>query len=80
MIFEIGSKVTFDNYKIEIFESEMNFDSNDAIRIYQQLVLTFINQVGIVKEYNENLTTVSFNEEWDLPIPTKFLVLFPDLN
>lgn len=73
---KIGDKVTFDNDKIEIFRQET--DSNDkAIKQYQHLVLGGVDQVGIVKELNGNLTTVSYPDGWELPVPTKYLIVLP---
>jgi hypothetical protein len=73
---KIGDKVTFDNDKIEIFKAETSSEDK-AIKQYQQLVLAGIDQVGVVKELGGNLTTVSYPDGWDLPIPTKYLILLP---
>jgi len=73
---KVEDKVTFDNDKIEIFKAETS--SNDkAIKQYQQLVLGGIDQVGVVKEFLGNLTTVSYPDGWDLPVPTKYLIVLP---
>lgn len=72
----IGDKVTFDNDKIEIFKIETSGEDK-AIKQYQQLVLGGIDQVGIVKELGGNLTTVSYSDGWDLPVPTKYLIVLP---
>ena len=73
---QVGDKVTFDNDKIEIFKAETS--SNDkAVRQYQQLVLGGIDQAGVVKELGGNLTTVSYPDGWDLPVPTKYLIVLP---
>lgn len=73
---KIGDKVTFDNDKIAIFKQETS--SNDkAIKQYQQLVLGGVDQVGIVKELNGNLTTVAYPDGWELPVPTKYLIVLP---
>ena len=73
---KVGDKVTFDNDKIEIFIGETT--SNDkAARQYQQLVLGGIDQVGVVKELGDNLTTVSYSDGWILPVPTKYLIVLP---
>lgn len=74
---KIGDKVTFDNDKIEIFKAETQSEDK-AVRQYQQLVLGGVNQVGIVKELGGNLTTVTYPDGWDLPVPTKYLVLLPE--
>ncbi len=72
----IGEKVTFDNDKIELFKSETNSKSLEITK-YQELVLSGIDQIGTVKEFGENITTVSFDDGWELPIPTKYLLLLP---
>lgn len=73
---KIGDKVTFDNDKIEIFKAETSSEEK-AIQQYQQLVLGGIDQVGVVKEFLGNLTTVSYPDGWDLPVPTKYLIVLP---
>jgi len=72
----VGDKVIFDNDKIELFKAETS--SNDkAVRQYQQIVLGGIGQVGVVKELGGNLTTVSYPDGWELPVPTKYLIVLP---
>ncbi len=73
---KVGDKVTFDNDKIEIFKSETS-SKDKAIQQYQQLVLGGIGQIGVVKELGGNLTTVSYPDGWDLPVPTRYLILMP---
>jgi hypothetical protein len=73
---KVGDKVTFDNDKIEIFKAETS-SKDKAVQQYQQLVLGGVDQVGVVKELAGNLTTVSYPDGWDLPVPTKYLVLLP---
>ena len=73
---KIGDKVTFDNDKIEIFKAETS-SNEKAVKQYQQLVLAGIDQVGVVKEFLGNLTTVSYSDGWDLPVPTKYLIVLP---
>ena len=73
---KVGDKVTFDNDQIEIFKAETS-STDKAVRQYQQLVLGGIDQVGIVKEFGGNLTTVSYPDGWDLPVPTKYLIVLP---
>src|SRR5206468_10343389 len=76
-VLKIGDKVTFDNDKIEIFKKETS--SNDkAVKQYQQLVLAGIDQVGVVKELGGNLTTVSYPDGWELPVPTKYLIVLSE--
>lgn len=73
---KIGDKVTFDNDKIESFIAE-TCSNEKSVRQYQQLVLGGIDQVGVVKEPGVNLTTVSYPDGWDLPVPTKYLIVLP---
>lgn len=73
---KIGDKVIFDGDKIEIFRAETS-GPDKAIQDYQKLVLGGIDQVGVVKEYGQSLTTVSYPDGWDLPVPTKYLVKLP---
>jgi len=79
MKIENGDKVLFDTEKLDVFKSETTGDT-EGIKQYQKLVLAGINQVGVVKEYGVNLTTVSFPDGWDLPIPTKYLIVLPKFN
>ena len=72
----VGDKVIFDNDKIEIFKLETSSEEK-AVKQYQQLVLGGIDQVGVVKELGGNLTTVSYPDGWDLPVPTKYLIILP---
>lgn len=71
---QVGDKVTFDNHKIDHFKAETS-SSDKAVMQYQKLVLTGINLTGVVKELDDTLTTVSFSDGWELPIPTKYLIL-----
>ncbi|WP_165813738.1 hypothetical protein [Terrimonas sp.] len=73
---KVGDKVTFDNDKIEIFKAETS-SPEKAVRQYQQLILGGIDQVGTVKEFNGNLTIVSYPDGWELPVPTKYLIVLP---
>jgi len=72
-----GDKVTFDADGIELFKSETS-SPDKAVQQYRQLILAGVDQIGIVKELNGNLTTVSYPDGWELPVPTKYLVLLPD--
>jgi 3-isopropylmalate dehydratase small subunit len=76
---KIGAKVTFDNDKIEIFKTETNRE-NKEIQQYRQLVLAGIDQVGTVKEHGVAMTTVSYEDGWDLPIPTKYLIVLSEVQ
>lgn len=76
---KVGDKVTFDNDKIEVFKAETNLD-NKEIQQYRKLVLSGIDQVGIVKEQGVTMTTVSYPDGWDLPIPTKYLIVLPEVQ
>lgn len=73
---KIGDKVIFDNDQIELFKAETNSEDK-AVQQYRQLVLAGIDQVGIVQSFNGNLTNVCYPDGWDIPIPTKYLVLLP---
>lgn len=73
---KIGDKVTFDNDKIEIFKAETTSDDKE-VKQYRELVLAGIDQVGVVKDFIGNLTTVSYPDGWDLPVPTKYLIVLP---
>lgn len=73
---KVGDKVIFDNDQIEVFKAETN-SKDKAVRQYQQLVLGGVNQVGVVKELGGNLTTVSYPDGWELPVPTKYLIVLP---
>ncbi len=72
-----GDKVIFDTDKIEVFKAETG-GPDEAIRQYRQLVLGGVDQIGIVKEFGNNLTTVSYPDGWDLPVPTKYLIVLPE--
>ncbi|WP_132051861.1 hypothetical protein [Pseudocnuella soli] len=72
----VGDKVTFDNDKIELFKAETS-STEKAVQQYQKLVLGGVNQVGIVKDLGGNLTTMSYADGWDLPVPTKYLIVLP---
>ena len=75
---KVGDKVTFDSDKIELFKAETNLD-NKEIQQYRKLVLAGIDQIGIVKEPSVTMTTVSYPDGWDLPIPTKYLIVLPEV-
>jgi len=76
-VIKTGDKVIFDNDKIEVFKAETSAPDK-AIRQYQQLVLGGVDQIGVVKEFGPNLTTVSYPDGWDLPVPTKYLIVLPE--
>lgn len=71
---KVGDRVTFDNDKIKIFKAETS-SPEKAVKQYQQLVLGGIDQVGVVKELGGNLTIVSYPDGWDVPVPTKYLII-----
>jgi hypothetical protein len=73
----VGDRVTFDSDKIEIFKAETK-SNYKSVRQYQQMILGGIDQVGIVKELGGNLTTVSYPDGWELPVPTKYLIVLPN--
>ena len=66
-----------DNDKIEVFKAETS-SLDKAITQYQQLILGGVDQIGVVKELGGNLTTVSYPDGWDLPVPTKYLIVLPE--
>jgi hypothetical protein len=72
----VGDKVVFDLEFIMKLIDETTTD-NESLLQYQKLILAGANQVGIVKELGDPLTTVSYPDGWDLPIPTKYLILAP---
>ena len=76
MLLKEGDKVTFDNDRIELFKTETTSENAD-VKEYQRLVLAGIDQVGTVKEYGHNITTVLFEDGWELPMPTKYLIHLP---
>lgn len=75
-VLKIGDRVTFDTDQIELFIAETSSEDK-AVKQYQQLVLGGVDQVGVVKELGGNLTTVSYPDGWDLPVPTKYLIVLP---
>ncbi len=68
-----GEKVIFDVTKIDAFKSETDLD-NKELQQYRKLVLAGIDQIGLVKSPGEPMTTVSYPDGWELPIPTKYLI------
>lgn len=76
---KVGDKVTFDNDQVESFLAET--ESNDkAVQDYRKLVLAGIDQVGVVKELGYDLTTVTYPDGWELPVPTKYLIVLPSIE
>lgn len=71
---KVGDKVIFDNDKIEVFKGETR-SPEKSVQQYQQLVLSGVNQIGIVKELGLGLTTISYQDGWELPVPTKYLII-----
>jgi hypothetical protein len=74
---KVGDKVTFDNDQIEIFTAETS-SPDKAVKQYRQLILGGVDQIGVVKELGGNLTTVSYPDGWELPVPTKYLIVLPE--
>jgi hypothetical protein len=74
----VGDKVTFDNDKIENFKAETS-SPDKVVQQYRQLILAGIDQIGVVKELGVNLTTVSYPDGWELPVPTKYLIVLPEV-
>lgn len=79
MDIKIGDRVTFDSDQVETFKEETS-STDKAVQEYRNLVLAGIDQVGIVKVVGYDLTTVSFADGWELPIPTKYLVVLPTVE
>jgi hypothetical protein len=73
---KVGDKVIFDNTKIENFKAETS-SPDQAVQQYRQLILAGIDQIGVVKGLGGNLTTVSYPDGWELPVPTKYLIVLP---
>ena len=79
MTIKTGDKVTFDTDKVEQFKEETS-SPEKAVREYRNLVLAGVDQVGTVKEVGLDLTTVLFGDGWELPIPTKYLIVLPPIE
>lgn len=74
---KVGDRVTFDNDNVELFKAETTSEDK-AVQQYRKLVLAGIDQIGVVKELGGNLTTVSYPDGWELPVPTKYLIVLPE--
>ena len=70
---QTGDKVIFDESKITAFIQETT-TTDKAIMDYQQLVLRGIGLEGLILEEGEDLTTVSYSDGWQIPVPTKYLL------
>lgn len=70
---QIGDKVQFDINQVETFKQETS-GKDKAIQNYQKLVLGGVDQIGTVKGFNGYLTTVSYPDGWDLPVPNIWLL------
>ena len=79
MTIKKGDKVTFDTDNIELFKEETS-SPDKAVQEYRKLVLAGVDQVGTVKEVGVDLTTVLFADGWELPIPTKYLIILPTIG
>lgn len=79
MTIKTGDKVTFDTDKVEQFKEETS-SPEKAVREYRNLVLAGVDQIGTVKEVGLDLTTVLFADGWELPIPTKYLIVLPQVE
>ena len=73
---KIGDKVVFNSAQIEEFKAETDIDNKD-IQQFRKLILAGVDQVGTVVELMGNLTKVSYPDGWDLPVPTKYLIVLP---
>jgi hypothetical protein len=72
----VGDKVVFDMEFVMKFIEETTTD-NESLLQYQKLILAGANQIGVIKKLGDPLTTVSYPDGWDLPIPTKYLIIVP---
>ena len=79
MTIKTGDKVTFDTDKVEQFKEETS-SPEKSVQEYRNLVLAGVDQVGTVKEVGLDLTTVLFADGWELPIPTKYLIVLPPIE
>lgn len=79
MNIKVGDKVTFDTDIIELFKEETS-SPEKSVQEYRDLVLAGVDQVGTVKEVGLDLTTVLFADGWELPIPTKYLIVLPPIE
>ena len=79
MNIKVGDKVTFDTDNIELFKEETS-SPDKAVQEYRKLVLAGVDEVGTVKEVGYDLTTVLFADGWELPIPTKYLIVLPQVE
>lgn len=70
--FHLGESVIFNRDYIEDFISETN--ASEELRQYQKIILAGIDQAGVVKEFLGNLTTVTYPDGWETPVPTKYLL------
>lgn len=77
--FKIGDSVTFDSERIGEFKNETDSDDKD-VQDYRNLILAGVNQVGVVRALGENLITVYYPDGWELPVPTKYLILLPNID
>jgi hypothetical protein len=70
----IGDRVVFDTEFVMKFIEETTTD-NESLLQYQKLILAGANQIGVIKKLGDPLSTVSYPDGWELPIPTKYLIL-----
>ena len=75
----IGDVVKFDKTFKEVFIKETT-GVDDATTKYQQLVLNGIDEIGVIIDFDGNITNVQFSDGWKLPIPTKYLILISNSN
>lgn len=67
-----GDSVIFDTSFLEQFVLETN--ETDELRQYQKIVVAGINQIGTVRGFQGNMTTIIYPDGWEVPIPTKYLL------
>lgn len=73
-----GDRVTFDADLIEDFKAETDSDDREVQR-YRKLVLAGVNHVGIITDPGDTMTTVLYEDGWELPVPVKYLVVLPEV-
>lgn len=71
---KVGDKVTFDTDRVEEFKADTE-STDKAVQDYRKLVLAGADQIGTVKEVGYSIVTVSYPDGWELPIPTKYLLV-----
>lgn len=74
---KVGDRVIFDTSKVDLFKAETS-SPDKAVQDYQKIVLGGVDQIGTVKEFGFALTTVTYPDGWEVPVPTKYLIVLPE--